>query len=108
MLNGYRNMQENSTGSDVRKINSGSRWMGGFLEEVSLCKKISFPVSCFSLIKSDRTDCRHWWSGGLVHSMHSPRGGSVSLGAFSTGRPCLPGGENWFVCMCMWNYSFYV
>lgn len=35
----YMNMLENSTCSDFREVNSGSRWMGGFLEEVSLCKK---------------------------------------------------------------------
>lgn len=48
----------------------------------------------------------------MCPQVHSPWGGSVSPGAFSTGWPCLPGGaclpggESWFVYMCMWNYSF--
>ena len=56
------NVPENSTCSDFREFNSGSRWMGGFLEEVSLCKKkkMSFLLSCFSSLKSDGTDSRGW------------------------------------------------
>lgn len=56
----YMNMPENSTGSDFREFNSGSRWMGGFPEEVSVCKKKkkSFLLSCFSPLKSDGTDSR--------------------------------------------------
>lgn len=36
-------VQENRPCSDVRKLSSGSRWMGGFLGEVLLRKKNFFP-----------------------------------------------------------------
>lgn len=42
-MKGHMIMQENTTCSAIRKLNSGSRWMGGFLEEASLCKKNFCP-----------------------------------------------------------------
>ena len=68
------NMPKNSTFSDFREFNSGSRWMGGFLEEVSLCKKNCFLVSCFSPLRSDGTDGRSWSSEDLVYDTRSQRG----------------------------------